>query len=267
MPHVRSDDGTSISYDRIGGDGPVLVLIGGGLDGGTENQPLGDHVADTFDVVNYQRRGRGDSEDVQPYAVEREIEDLAALIDAVGGRAHLFGASSGGALALEAAAAGLPVDRVAVHEVPYQTDDTMISAWHAYRLELDSALDADDRGQALKLFMRLAGSSEHDIAGAEASPVWPSLLELAPTLRYDAACLGEGPPPVERLAQVRQPVLLTTGVTIDPHLAGLPVDFFGTAADAAAAALPDARRATLEVEGHVADPAALGPLLRAFFAG
>lgn len=267
MPHTTSADGTSIGYDRLGGDGPTLVLVGGGLDDGTENRPLGDQLSDSFAVVNYRRRGRGDSGDTPPYAVEREVEDLAAVIDAVGGRAHLFGASSGGALALEAAAAGLPVDRVAVHEVPYQVDDAMISAWQAYRRDLDAALDAGDNDAALRLFMRLAGSSEQDIAGAEAAPVWPALRELAPTLRYDAACLGDGPPPRTRLGQVRTPVLLTTGVTVDPHLAGLPVDFFGAAADAAAAALPDARRSTIEIAGHVADPAVLGPVLVAFFTG
>ena len=267
MPHVHSADGTSISYDQLSDEGPVLVLVGGGLDDGTENQPLGEHLAASFAVVNYRRRGRGDSTDGQPYAVEREVDDLAAVINAAGGRAHLFGASTGGALALEAAAAGLPIDRIAVHEVPYQVDDAMVSAWQSYRLDLGTALDAGDRDQALRLFMRLAGSSDQDIAGAEAAPIWPALRELAPTLRYDAACLGDGPPPVDRLAKVHQPVLLTTGITVDPHMAGLPVDFFGAAADAAAAALPNARRETLEVEGHVADPAVLGPLLSTFFAG
>lgn len=266
MPHARSADGTSIGYDRLGDAGPALVLVGGGLDDGTENGPLGEHLAEGFAVVNYRRRGRGDSGDVGPYAVEREVEDLAAVIEAAGGRAHLFGASSGGALALEAATAGLPVDRIAVHEVPYQVDEAMVAAWQEYRVALEAALDAGDRDEALRLFMRLAGSSEDDVAGAEGAPVWPALRALAPTLRYDAACLGDGPPPVDRLAAVRQPVLLTTGAVVDPHLAGLPVDFFGAAADATAAALPDARRETLEVVGHVADPALLAPVLRRFFA-
>ncbi|MCE0535509.1 alpha/beta fold hydrolase [Kineosporia rhizophila] len=265
MPHVHSADGTSIGYDRLSDEGPALVLVGGGLDDSSENQPLGEHLADSFAVVNYRRRGRGDSDDRRPYALEREIDDLAAVIDATGGRAHLFGASSGGALALEAAAAGLPVERIAVHDVPYQVDEAMVSAWQAYRLDLDAALEAGDLDQALRLFMRLAGSSEQDIAGAQAAPVWAALRALAPTLRHDAACLGDGRPPAKRLALVRQPVLLTTGVTVDPQMAGLPVDFFGAAADAAAGALPDARRLALPVEGHVADPGVLGPVLRTFF--
>ncbi|PRX97209.1 alpha/beta fold hydrolase [Allonocardiopsis opalescens] len=267
MPHVTSADGTPIGYDRLSGDGPALVLVSGGLDDGTENIPLGEQLAGDFAVVTYRRRGRGDSGDTAPYAVRREIEDLAAVIDAAGGRAHLFGASSGGALALEAAAAGLPVDRIAVHEVPYLLGDEMLAAWRAYRAELDAALDAGDRDRALRLFMRLAGSSDDDIAAAETAPVWPALRALAPTLRYDAACLGDGPPPADRLAAVRRPVLLTTGVTIDPHSAGLPVDFFGAAADAAAAQLPDGRRSTVEVPGHVPDPARLGPVLTAFYTG
>ncbi|GAB3764632.1 alpha/beta fold hydrolase [Microlunatus parietis] len=265
MPQVTSSDGTPIGYDQLSQDGPVVVLVSGGLDDGTENIPLGEDLARRFSVITYRRRGRGDSGDRQPYAVQREVDDLGAVINATGGRAHLFGASSGGALALEAAAAGLPVDRIAVHEVPYLIGDAMLAAWQAYRSDLAAALDSDDRDEALRLFMRLAGSAEEEIAGAEATPMWPKLRALAPTLRYDAACLGDGGPPAERLAQVRQPVLLTTGVTIDPHSAGLPVDFFGAAADAAAACLPRARRETIKVPGHVPDPNVLGPLLTSFY--
>lgn len=267
MPHVTSADGTAIGYDRLSDHGPVVVLVSGGLDDGTESLPLGQQLADTFSVIAYRRRGRGDSGDTQPYAVQREVEDLAAVIGATGGRAHLFGASTGGALALEAAASGLPIDRIAVHEVPYLLGDEMLAVWQAYTADVAAALDADDRDRALRLFMRLAGSPDDQIAAAETAPVWSDLRALAPTLRYDAACLGDGSPPTTRLAAVTQPVLLTTGVTIDPHSAGLPIDFFGAAADAAAASLPDGRRATLEVAGHVPDPSVLGPMLRTFYTG
>lgn len=267
MPQVTSADGTTIGYDRLGDGGPVVVLVGGGLDDGSENIPLGKWLADAFTVVNYRRRGRGDSGDVAPYAVQREVEDLAAVLDEVGGPAHVFGASSGGALALEAAAAGLPVDRVAVHEVPYQIGAELVAAWRGYVDELTAALDAGDHDQALRLFMRLAGSSDDGIAAAEAAPVWPALVALAPTLRYDAACLGDGPPPADRLRSVARPVLLTTGATTDPHSSGLPIDFFGAAADAAATHLPDGRRVTIEVAGHVPDPALLGPVLADFYRG
>ena len=265
MTHTTSADGTLIGYDRLSENGPIVVLVAGGLDDGTENIPLGEHLTNAFTVVNYRRRGRGDSGDTQPYAVQREIEDLAAVIAANGGRAHLFGASSGGALALEAAAAGLPIDRVAVHEVPYQISDEMIAAWRAYTAALTATLDADDPDEALRLFMRLAGSPDEQIAGAEASPFWPGMRALAPTLRYDAACLGDGPPPAARLATIARPVLLTTGATVDPHMAGLPVDFFGAAADAAAGLIPHAQRTVIEVAGHAPDPALLGPILADFY--
>ena len=118
MNHVKSKDGTAIAYTR-GGDGPAVVLVGGGLDDGTENATLIPTLVDFFTVANYARRGRGDSGDTPPYALEREIEDLAAVVDELAGHAHAFGASSGGALLLEAAAAGLSLDRIAVWEVPY----------------------------------------------------------------------------------------------------------------------------------------------------
>jgi hypothetical protein len=265
MSRVTATDGTSIGFDVLSDNGPTVVLIGGGLDDGSENLPIGRWLADAFTVVTYRRRGRADSGDTQPYAVQREVEDLAAVIDEVGGHANLFGASSGGALALRAAAAGLPIGRIAIHEVPYLLGDEMIAAWRSYTRDLDAALDAGDRQEALRLFMRLAGSSADDIAAAAAAPVWPGLIALAPTLRYDAACVGSGPPPPELLAAVQQPVLLSTGATIDPHSAGLPIDFFGRAADAAAALLPGGRRATVRVAGHVADPALLGPILTGFY--
>lgn len=265
MPHVTSADGTAIGYDILSDSGPVVVLVSGGLDDGTENIPLGERLAERFTVIVYRRRGRGDSDDTPPYSVQREIEDLAALIDATGGPTHLFGASSGGALALEAAAAGLPPGRVAVHEVPYQVGDEMLAAWRTYTSELATTLDAGDLDGALRLFMRLAGSPDEVIADAESAPIWSTLRELAPTLRYDAACLGDGSPPAARLARVTRPVLLTTGVTADAHSAGLPDGFFGAAADATAACLPHARRATLEVAGHVADPGVLAPLLTEFY--
>ncbi|MBK1789161.1 alpha/beta fold hydrolase [Prauserella cavernicola] len=267
MPQVTSVDGTAIGYDRLSDDGPPVVLVGGGLDDGTENIPVGKRLSDTFAVVTYRRRGRGDSGDTQPYSVHREIEDLAVVIEAAGGRAHLFGASSGGALALEAAAAGLPVDRIAVHEVPYLLGDAMVAAWRDYLADLATALDADHRDQALRLFMRLAGSSDEEIAAAETAPVWSELRTLAPTLRYDAACLGDGRPPTARLAAVTQPVLLTTGATVDAHSAELPTDFFAAAAEATAASLPNGRHATLELPGHVPDPAVLGSVLTRFYTG
>lgn len=260
MAQVTSRDGTSIDYERAG-SGPVVVLVGGGLDDGAENAPLAKELAADFTAVNYARRGRGGSGDVLPYALEREIEDLAALIDAVGGPAHLFGASSGGALALEAAAAGLPIGKIAVYEVPYQVGDASVQRWREYVRELHASLAEGRHGEALRLFMRLAGASDQDIAGAEDSPMWPPLLDLAPTLAYDAACLGDGPPPAARLATITQPTLVATGAD-DPQGMG---GFFGQAADAITACVPHAERRILDIREHMVNAKALAPALTGFF--
>jgi len=113
MNRVTSADGTSIAYDRRG-SGPAVILVAGGLDDGSENAPLATALAERFTAYNYSRRGRGESGDTPASRVEREIEDIEALIAEAGGSAHLYGVSSGGALVLEAASAGLAIRRVAV---------------------------------------------------------------------------------------------------------------------------------------------------------
>ncbi|QYC37735.1 Alpha/beta hydrolase family protein [Nonomuraea coxensis DSM 45129] len=133
MHRVTSSDGTSIAYDRLG-SGPAVVLVGGAS---ADHAILAAELAAHFTVHNPDRRGDG----APPCAVERELEDLAALMEAAGGAAHLYGASSGGALALEAAAAGLPVARLAVYEVPYalaeDTPDEPADGLTLDRLTLD----------------------------------------------------------------------------------------------------------------------------------
>jgi pimeloyl-ACP methyl ester carboxylesterase len=250
---VSSKDGTPIAYERAG-SGPAVILVGGALDDGTENAPLVPALAAHFTVYNYARRGRGDSGDTPPYAVEREIEDLAALVAEAGAPAHLYGVSSGGMFALEAAAAGLPVAKLALYEVPYDPSPDAAPRYDEYREDLAAALAAGRRGDALALFMRLAGSSDADIEGARSSPYWPALERLAPTLAYDAALYG--PPPADRLAAVTQPTLVA---------AGGGNEFFEYAADALAALLPNGGRESFAGQGHVADPSVVAPALRRFF--
>jgi hypothetical protein len=269
MFRVTSKDGTSIAYHRQGG-GPAVILVGGGLDDGAENAPLVPELAARFTVYNYARRGRAGSGDTRPYALEREVEDLDALIAEAGGSAHLYGVSSGGALAIEATAAGLAVDRLAVYEVPYLVADDMAARWRRYVGQLGAVLAEGRRGEALELFMRLAGSSEEDIAGARSSPFWPGLEAIAHTLAYDAACIGDGRPPSGRLATVTRPTLvLTGGVSPDAQagMGGMPADLFDRAADAIAAGIPKAERLTLAGQGHVADPKVVAPVLERFFTG
>lgn len=233
-----SADGTKIAYSREG-TGPPVVLVGGSLDDGRENGPLATVLSRRHDVVNYARRGREPSGDTLPYAVEREVEDLAALID--GAPATVVGISTGGALALRAAAAGLPITCLVLYEVPYA-----VPGLQAYADELAALLAAGRRGDAIAHFMRLAGSSEDSIAGAREWDGWPALEALAHTLAYDAAVLSD-PLPLPEL-----PVLVLTG-------GGDP--FFEAAADQLAAQLPNATRQVLEGQGHVADPEALAAAL------
>jgi pimeloyl-ACP methyl ester carboxylesterase len=253
MPHVTSADGTSIVYQRDG-TGPAVILIGGGLDDGSENAPLAAELAKHVTVYNFARRGRGSSGDTQPYAAQREIEDIAALIEEAGGIAHLFGASSGGMFALEAATAGLAIGRIAVYEVPYDTADDAFQRAQEYRDQLDVALGQGRRADAVSLFMRLAGSSDTDITDAMNSPYWPALEVLAHTLAYDAALYG--PPPVDRLATIAQPTLVATGGGND---------YFEQAADAVATSLARGERQVIAGQGHIVDPEVMATVLARFF--
>ena len=255
MNRVRSKDGTSIAFDRQG-HGPAVILVTGALDDGSENAPLAEELAKRFTVFNYARRGRAESGDTPPYALEREIEDLEALIAEAGGSAHLYGVSSGGALVLEAAASGVAADKLAVYEVPYFVDDEMARRWQEYVEQLGAALGEGGRGDAVELFMRLAGSSEETVAGAKTSEYWPGLEATAHTLAYDAACLGDGRPPWGRLATITRPALVATG-------GGGAL--FERAADALAATLPRAERLVIEGQGHAADAKVVAPVLERFF--
>jgi pimeloyl-ACP methyl ester carboxylesterase len=266
MNRVTSKDGTSIAYDRQG-SGPAVILVGGAFVDRSENASLATELAEQFTVYNYDRRGRGESGDTLPYAVDREIEDLEALIAEAGGSAHLYGISSGGALALEAAAAGVSVDKLAVYEVPYNMAEDGPQRQREYVEQLGAFLAQERRGDAAELFMRTAGASEEMIAGAKDSPVWPGLETIAHTLAYDAACLGNGQPGTARLARITRPTLVATGGGSPDSFVGGGGDFFGKAADAIAASIPGAERQTIERQTHMVDPKALAPVLERFFRG
>ncbi len=224
-------------------------------------------LAGSFTVYNYDRRGRGDSGDTLPYAVAREIEDIESLIANAGGSAHLFGTSSGGALALEAAAAGIRVDRLAVYEVPYDMTEDGPRRHQEYVQNLEAALAEGRRGDAFEVFMRFAGVPEEHVTAARDSPMWPGLEAVAHTLAYDAACMGNGQPPVNRLAGITRPTLVITGGASADFFLGGGGDFFEQAAAAIAASIPEAQRRVLEGQTHEVDPKVLAPLLDRFFNG
>ncbi len=262
MQRVTSRDGTSIAYNRWG-SGPAVILVGGGLDDGSENVPLAEELAQHFTVYNYARRGRGESGNTLPYALQREIDDIDALAAEAGGSAHLYGVSSGGALALEAAAAGIALGKLAVYDVPYNMADDWPRRWREYVDDLAVALDGGRPGDGLALFMRLAGASEQDIDGARNSPMWLASAAIEHTLAYDAACLGNGQP-ASRFATIAQPTLVITGGERSPDSAAWVVAL-DEAADAMVAMIPQAERLTIEGQSHVADPKAVSPVLERYF--
>ncbi|MFF8194726.1 alpha/beta fold hydrolase [Streptomyces bobili] len=252
-----SRDGTSLAYARAG-QGPAVILVSGAMSTGGTVAPLAGLLAPRFTAFWYDRRGRGESGDTAPYAVEREVEDLAALIEAAGGEAALYGVSSGGALALEAAAAGLPVSRVAVYETPFADfSEGGAEERAAYTEHLAEALAHDRRGDAVELFLRLTGLAEEMIRGARQSPMWPAMERIAPTLAYDDAVMGDGLVPRERLASLDAPVLSLAG-SASP-------DWMRRAARAVAEAVPKGTYRSLEDQTHMVDPNVLAPVLAGFF--
>ncbi|MFF9493596.1 alpha/beta fold hydrolase [Streptomyces flaveolus] len=252
-----SRDGTRIAYERTG-QGPAVVLVSGAMSTGATLAPLAAELSDRFDVTVYDRRGRGESGDTAPYAVEREVEDLAALIEEVGGEASLYGISSGGALVLRAAASGLPVRRAAVYEVPYAMDDDSARARAEYTERLGEALGQGRRGDAVELFLRLTGLGEEMIRGARQSPMWAGMESLAPSLAYDDAVMGDARVPQARLAEITVPVLALAG--------DAGAEWMREAARAVADAVPEGTYRTLGGQSHMVEPGVLAPVLAEFLA-
>src|SRR5215211_4470100 len=188
---VISADGTAIAHETFGSGPPLIVVCGATCDRALMRghaRAFGEHCT----TVNYDRRGRGDSGDTLPYAVEREIDDIAALIHAVGGSAHLYGHSSGAGLVLHAVAAGLPVDRFVLHDPPYSPDDAS-SQDEARRFAqgIRGLLAEDKRAEAIETWFRGTGMPDEMLEGMRETPGWPGLVALAPTLAYDSAVMGD----------------------------------------------------------------------------
>src|SRR5260370_16730887 len=212
MRTVQSADGTTSALDQLG-KGPALILVGGAFEQramDSETAQLAPLLAQHFTVFHYDRRGRGESTDTLPYAVEREIEDIEALINEAGGSAFVFGISSGAALAMEAPIhLCYKVKKLAMYKAPYNSDDTARQAWMDYRKQLKELLTADRRGDAVALFMMLVGMPADHVPGMRQHPMWPMFEAVAPTLAYDAAVLGEDASvPTEKAASIAVPALI-----------------------------------------------------------
>ncbi len=256
MEKVTSGDGTAIALDRLG-DGPPVVLVCGASTDRSANAPLAALLARHFTVFNYDRRGRGDSGDKAPYAVEREVEDIDAVITAAGGSAFVYGTSSGGALALEAAGSGLAVTKLALWEPPFSLDESRRPPADLVE-RYGEMIAAGRRGDAVEFFMaKVVGLPPEFVAYARTQPFWQAQEALAHTLAYDATVMGDGSLPVERSAAVTAPTLVITG--------GASFPFMRETAQALANVIPDGQHRTLEGQDHNVDPAALAPVLEEFF--
>lgn len=258
LEHVTSKDGTTIAFDRLG-DGPPVVLVSGGSVDRSSNAGLADQLAGQFTVFNYDRRGRGPSGDTQPYAVAREIEDIDAVIAAAGGKAGLYGSSSGAVLALKAVAAGSAVTKLALWEPPYIVDDSRPKPPADTASIYRQMVAEGRRGDAVEFFMtKVVGLPDEFAAFAKTQPWWPWQEALAHTLAYDAEVMGDYSLPADEVARVTVPTLVLDG--------GASFDFLGATAEALAKALPNGQRRSLEGQEHNVDPAVLGPALVEFFA-
>jgi len=264
MQTVTSQDGTRIAFDQSG-QGPALILVGGMF----EQRAMPSETAQLagnallnqhFTVYHYDRRGRGDSGDTQPFAVKREIEDIEALIDAAGGSAYVFGISSGAALAFEAALAlSSKVRKLAMYEAPYNDDAEARQAWQNFEQNLKSTLAEERYGDAVGLFMSLLGMPPEQLAEMREYPMWSMWEAIAPTIAYDVAALGaEAAVPTERASKLAIPTLIMDGEAT-------PYPFMQESAKSLAQAIPQAQYRSLPGQTHEVSAEALAPVLVEFF--
>ena len=261
MPHVTSADGTRIAY-QTAGSGPALILVDGAMcfRGMGPSADLTKELSPHFTVYAYDRRGRGESGDTEPYDVAREIEDIAALIDAAGGEAALLGLSSGAVLALDAAHRLDTVTKVAVFECPFIVDDTRAPRPETLIPDMDALIAKGDRGGAITSFMRMVGTPAFAVLIMKLTPVWKKLKSVAPTLRYDYRVLGDTgrgrPLPTDRWSKAKMPILCMDG--------GKSPDYLRNGMRALADVLPSAEHRTLPGQTHMVKAPVIAPVVREF---
>lgn len=262
METIRSADGTTLAFDRWG-DGLPIVLVAGATCTRGVLQPLGEALAAQTTALSYDRRGRGDSDDQSsppPWDVEREVEDLDALIAVVGGEADLYGHSSGAAVALHAAASGLPVRRLVLHDAPYNLPGSEQDSvdWHH---ELLALLAQGRSTDAVVAFMTRVGMPSEVVAGMQQGPMWPAMAALGASLAYDSAAMGDkdgGRIPADLLRRVTVPTLVLAG--------GADYGFMVDVAREMAEVLPDGRFEHMVGADHGAGPDVVAPRVLPFLA-
>lgn len=262
MNTVTSADGTTIAFDRAG-QGPPVILVAGATAKRADpgNSDLAERLARRFTTYNYDRRGRGDSTDTQPYTVEREVEDIAALAAEAGGTAYIYGISSGAVLALEAARRLPTLTKLAMYEPPFIVDDSRPPRARDYVEQLDTMVAEGRRGDAAVYFMtEAAGIPAEFAAGMREQPFFPAVEALAHTIAYDGRVMGDtmdgGPLPAEWAGFAGSALVVDGGNT----------PWINAGAVALAGLLPNARHVTLGGQDHNVDPDVIAPVLIDYFA-
>jgi pimeloyl-ACP methyl ester carboxylesterase len=256
METITSKDGTALTFDQLGSGPPVVLVCGGSVDR-MADAAIAQELALDFTVFNYDRRGRGDSGDTLPYAIEREVEDIEAVIDAAGGSANLWGSSSGAVLAMLATASGAPVTKLALWEPPFILDEKARPPKDQVE-QYERMIAEDRRGDAAEYFMtKVVGMPPEFVADARTQPWWAGQEAIAHTLAYDARIMGDYSIPTETASSVKVPTLVLAG--------GADMPFMRQTAQALADVLPDGDVRFLDGQGHDVDPTVLAPALREFF--
>jgi pimeloyl-ACP methyl ester carboxylesterase len=260
MQKVTSKDGTVIAFDKTG-HGPVVILVSGALGDRMAAVSLTPLLSPHFTVLAYDRRGRGDSGDTAPYAVEREVEDIETLIKVADRSAFVYGHSSGAVLALEAAHTRA-ITKLALYEPPFILDTSRPQLPKNYVAHLNELVSTGRRGDAVEYFMTAAvGVPDGIVTQMRQSPMWAGMEKAAHTLAYDGQIMGDNmaghPLQAEHWASVTLPTLVMDG--------GASEAWAHHAVQALTDVLPDARRRTLEGQTHNVDPAILAPFLIEFF--
>lgn len=255
MNKVASADGTMIVYDRLG-SGPPVVLVGSGPTDRSANMALAELLAEGLTVFNYDRRGRGDSGDTAPFAVDREFDDLAAVIGAAGGTAAVFGTSGGAIIAFQAAGRGLSINRIIGWEPPYIVPDSRPAVPADYQDQLRALLAEDRCGDMVELFLtKAAGIPAEFVAQIRQFPGWSASEAVAHALVYDAMLTGDFSVPEKLLTSLTLPVLILDGGT---------TPWMTQTADVVGALLPNGSRQTLAGQQHNVEPEAIAPAILEF---
>ena len=258
---AASRDGTRIAFERLGRGKPV-ILVSAALQGRVTYRPLAEELSQHCTVFNYDRRGRGDSGDTPSYAVDREVEDLSALITEAGGTASVYGHSSGAALALYAAARGLAIEKLVLHEPPFGSGtEEERRAEQEEAKEVSALLAEGRRGEALRLFLTPMGMPAEVVHHLSQDP---AMLANAPTLRHDPyEVMSEqsrgGKTPAEQASGVTVPALVLAG--------GASPEWMIDASRQIAAALPNGQLRILDGQDHVVPSQVLAPVLAEFISG